>query len=839
MSKKTIARFLCLMLSMIFIISILPNVGVRADDKVTINKQDCDITEIPDKYNSGAKGNLTTFTEETDQFGKKIIKGKSGSSEVSVAFKKSINQKTGEVSFNLNFNDNDNKKLTGEVVIENIDFSSYMIDAQTDTSLDHNLTIVFNNCKFAKIMKNIRDSKVTFKFNNCSIIRFNGSNVVFDRCAFGGSIDDPLVPFRNVTVKNSYVSDINFGSPTNATHIDGTQIYGEKDVDVLNIKFQNCRFEVPSILIEGSAAYVNSCLMVQIEKSDAHSISFENCHLNGGGYTIYAVSETFNRKMEDVSFTNIKIGAGYTFGAFYPTIDKNVKLTNITGTDSLFIGSVYKNSGKTYFSVSNDTDVKRELLIVTDKGQHSFTIPAGPNKDTLANRTFKKFSDLPVDILKTVDEDCQYAVCLDVTDPNDVKQIRFVNYTNNAVSIDKSLFGDRGDNVRISGSCGTNATYVLDYDGVLTISGTGNIKSYTSTADETTAPWTPYAAYIKKIVVNDGITAVGVNAFKNCYACTTVYLPDGVTEIMNGAFASCTSLENVRIPESCEKIGFNSFSGVAKDVLNNGGNVDEPTDTPTDSPVVTKDDPNSQITEFVSRIYRYVLNREPEKGGLDFWTDELYSYRLTGAQVGEMFIFSQEFTDRHTTDDEFVTILYKTFFGRDPETDGFNYWTGLLKNGTSDRRSVVHGFVYSPEWADTCARAGIRSGGDIKPSFKIEPTALTYAFVERMYTVAMGRTYDEEGREYWAQLLANYDMSGEALGAFFFTSKEMNDQKLSNKDFLDRLYKTFMNREGDADGIKYWTGVLESGASRESVVYGFTRSPEFTEKCVEARILPF
>ena len=70
MSKKTIARFISLMLIMIFIISILPNVSVRADDKVTISKQDCDITEIPDKYNTGAKGNLAVFTEETDQFGK-------------------------------------------------------------------------------------------------------------------------------------------------------------------------------------------------------------------------------------------------------------------------------------------------------------------------------------------------------------------------------------------------------------------------------------------------------------------------------------------------------------------------------------------------------------------------------------------------------------------------------------------------------------------------------------------------------------------------------------------------------------------------------------------------
>ena len=260
---------------------------------------------------------------------------------------------------------------------------------------------------------------------------------------------------------------------------------------------------------------------------------------------------------------------------------------------------------------------------------------------------------------------------------------------------------------------------------------------------------------------------------------------------------------------------------------------------PTSDPEEGKTAPKAQILAFVERIYTYVLDREPEEEGAAFWSEELWSFRRTGAEVAQGFIFSPEFENRKTTDEQFVTILYKTFFGRDPEEEGMNFWLNQLATGTMDRVTVANGFIYSQEWADTCASYGIRSGGDIKPSGTIEPTDLTYAFVERMYTTAMGRGYDEEGKQYWASALANFEITGEGVGASFFLSDEMNGFNLSDKDFLGRLYATFMDREADADGETYWLGLMASGTPRADIVLGFTRSPEFMDKCIEARILPY
>lgn len=242
---------------------------------------------------------------------------------------------------------------------------------------------------------------------------------------------------------------------------------------------------------------------------------------------------------------------------------------------------------------------------------------------------------------------------------------------------------------------------------------------------------------------------------------------------------------------------------------------------------------------FVERIYVYVLDREPESGGATYWTNELYRFELTGAQVAEQFIFSEEFIGRNTNDTEFVTILYKTFFGRDADQAGLDYWLGQLSSGTMTRHDVAAGFINSREWANTCASYGIRSGGENAPTETIAATELTYDFVKRMYTTCMKREYDEGGLKYWSDELANFRATGESCGASFFLSEEMTNMNLSDFEFIMRLYRTFMDREADQAGLDYWSTQLQGGMTRQDVVFGFTRSAEFMEKCVEARILPF
>ena len=114
------------------------------------------------------------------------------------------------------------------------------------------------------------------------------------------------------------------------------------------------------------------------------------------------------------------------------------------------------------------------------------------------------------------------------------------------------------DNIYDSGSCGENVTWTLTADGTLTISGTGAMTDYTY---DSRSPWYSCRAYIKRVVMQQGVTSIGDHAFWDCSGLTSVTIPDGVTSIGDSAFSGCTALTSVTIPGSVTSIGGGAFSG--------------------------------------------------------------------------------------------------------------------------------------------------------------------------------------------------------------------------------------------------------------------------------------
>lgn len=108
-----------------------------------------------------------------------------------------------------------------------------------------------------------------------------------------------------------------------------------------------------------------------------------------------------------------------------------------------------------------------------------------------------------------------------------------------------------------SGSCGDNATWTLTADGTLTISGSGAITN----ASEDTILWTDVNMYIKKVVIQQGITAIGDYAFWNCPQLTSVSIPSSVKTIGASAFKYCTALKEITIPNSVTAVGTAAFMG--------------------------------------------------------------------------------------------------------------------------------------------------------------------------------------------------------------------------------------------------------------------------------------
>ena len=108
-----------------------------------------------------------------------------------------------------------------------------------------------------------------------------------------------------------------------------------------------------------------------------------------------------------------------------------------------------------------------------------------------------------------------------------------------------------------SGKCGDSASWKLDADGVLTITGVGPMADYGAYG-----PW--YIAHltdIKKVVVQEGVTTIGDHAFANLSYVTSVTIPSSITSIGAHAFEKCRLGGAVTLPEGLTAIGDFAFSG--------------------------------------------------------------------------------------------------------------------------------------------------------------------------------------------------------------------------------------------------------------------------------------
>ena len=109
----------------------------------------------------------------------------------------------------------------------------------------------------------------------------------------------------------------------------------------------------------------------------------------------------------------------------------------------------------------------------------------------------------------------------------------------------------------ISATSSDNVTATLYDDYSLVISGTGNMKDWTSYPY---APW--YSSYddeIKSVTIEEGVATIGNYAFAYCDSLTSIVIPDSVTTIGSYAFDSCYSLTRVVIPDSVTTIGSFAF----------------------------------------------------------------------------------------------------------------------------------------------------------------------------------------------------------------------------------------------------------------------------------------
>lgn len=109
------------------------------------------------------------------------------------------------------------------------------------------------------------------------------------------------------------------------------------------------------------------------------------------------------------------------------------------------------------------------------------------------------------------------------------------------------------------------------------------------------------------------------------------------------------------------------------------------------------------------RLYLGGMGRIPDKAGFDWWSGySIFEGGAEWLKtMSDGFVYSSEFksyadmnADGEVSNHEFVTHMYENVFEREPDRGGYNYWIGELDSGASDQGDVLMQMTQSNEYID-------------------------------------------------------------------------------------------------------------------------------------------
>ena len=120
---------------------------------------------------------------------------------------------------------------------------------------------------------------------------------------------------------------------------------------------------------------------------------------------------------------------------------------------------------------------------------------------------------------------------------------------------------------------------------------------------------------------------------------------------------------------------------------------------------VTVEDP---VSAFIRRLYKYCLNRNPDKQGFDYWYKNIKTKKMSAADAVKGFFESNEMKKNKLSNAETIERCYLTMMNRKSDKNGKNYWIGVYSK--QGRMAVLRGFVNSNEFTKICKDYDVMKG---------------------------------------------------------------------------------------------------------------------------------
>ncbi len=362
------------------------------------------------------------------------------------------------------------------------------------------------------------------------------------------------------------------------------------------------------------------------------------------------------------------------------------------------------------------------------------------------------------------------------------------------------------------------------------------------------------------LVVPDSVTSIGNNAFRNNSNLKSLTLGKNVKSIGTQCIFECSPLNSITIPASLTDIKDGAIGDcyALKEIIVEEGNENYKS---VDGVLFSKDGTALIAYPMGNTALEYVIpDTVTYVGDCAFYGAKKIEKIIVPTSVTELgWGAFRECTKVKNIDLSYnISVIGQTAFCECTALEGIIIPAAIKKIDTfmfSDCNNLKTIFVPSEvtyidaaafsSWLkveNVCYVGTEEDWKNMSKSVKaLQEAEVYYAgnlknFVDRMYTVALGRDYDAVGLNVWVRQLIEETHDGAGLAREFVLGEEFALRNLSDEQYVDTLYATFFNREADATGKELWLATLASGASREYVLSNFVNLDEFTLLCADYEI---
>lgn len=252
------------------------------------------------------------------------------------------------------------------------------------------------------------------------------------------------------------------------------------------------------------------------------------------------------------------------------------------------------------------------------------------------------------------------------------------------------------------------------------------------------------------------------------------------------------------------------------------------------SPVTELESQYPKQAQVARNYYESILGREPSDVELDSWINKFVYNHAQCADVLHSFYNSVEFTSRKLSDEDYVKNLFISILGRMPSQEEIDWKMQFLDMGVS-RNYILRSVVMTEEFLSVCNSAEVGAGTFTLDDVRDE-NPYTTQFVAGLYRNFLGREFDENGLKNWVYDIRYLGWTASDVVSKFTDSKEFNSKIDDDNDYVATLYRGILGREPSDEEVSKWVGVIGDGYSRKYVLSCLIKFQEFADLCSKGNI---